>query len=168
MKGQWNRFFAFALRDSLLVAITAGLWLLTLRTGRPAGLGPIALHLFTGLMTVLCGFFLHEWGHMLAAWAAGSAFELPARFTDSPFLFRFNNVRNNRAQFCLMSLGGFAASIAFVALLLLALPGGLLATWIAQGLTALGVLATLVIEVPGLIRVWRGGPMPQGSAYVSD
>jgi hypothetical protein len=168
MTGQWHRFFAFALRDGLLVALTAGLWLLTLRSGPPHGIGGIALHLFTGLMTVLCGFFLHEWGHMLAAWAAGSAFELPARFADSPFLFRFNNVRNSRAQFCWMSLGGFAASIAFVAFLLLALPGHLLASYVAQGVTAIGVLATLITEVPGLVKVMRGAPLPQGSAYVSD
>jgi len=168
MKGQWHRFWAFVVRDGLLVALTFGLWLLTLRLGRPAGPGLAALHVFTGLMTVLCGFFLHEWGHLLAAWAAGSAFELPARFADSPFLFRFNNVRNSRRQFCLMSLGGFAASIGFVALLLWVLPYQLLASYVALGLTAIGVLATLVTEVPGLILVWRGGPMPQGSAYVSD
>jgi hypothetical protein len=168
MHGQWNRFWAFAIRDSLLVAITVGLWLLTLSMGKPVGFGPLALQVVTGLMTVLCGFFLHEWGHMLAAWAAGSAFELPPTLGSSPFLFRFNNVRNSREQFCAMSLGGFAASVAFVAFLLLALPGGLLATWVAQALTAVGVLATLITEVPGLIRVWRGGPIPQGSAYVSD
>lgn len=168
MKGQWNRFWAFAIRDSLLVAVTVALWMLTLQTGAAHGVGGVALHVITGLMTVLCGFFLHEWGHMLGAWSAGSAFELPARLTESPFLFRFNNVRNSREQFCVMSLGGFASSILFVAFLLLVLPGHLLASTVAQGLTAIGVLATLIIEVPGLIKVWRGAPLPQGAAYVSD
>lgn len=168
MTGQWNRFFALALRDGLLTALTVSVWLLTLRAGPAHGLGGIALHVFTGLMTVLCGFFMHEWGHLLGAWSAGSAFELPARLAESPFLFRFNNVRNSRAQFCVMSLGGFASSIIFVALLLLVLPGHLLASYVAQGLTAVGVLATLITEVPGLVKVMRGAPLPQGSAYVSD
>ena len=168
MTGQWNRFWALATRDSLLVVLTVVLWHYTLQAGPAHSAGGIVLHLATGLMTVLCGFFLHEWGHLAGAWIAKGAFVLPASPLESPFLFRFNNLRNSRNQFCAMSIGGFVSSIVFVAWLPLGLPQNLLASMVAEGLTALGVLATLVIEVPGLVRVMRGAPLPQGSAYVSD
>jgi len=83
-------------------------------------------------------------------------------------LFRFDNIRNSRKQFFSMALGGFASSIVTVAFLLLVLPWSLLASQIALALTALGVLATLVIEVPEFWRVWRGGPLPTGAAFVSQ
>lgn len=168
MTGQWNRFWALLLRDAVLVALTVALWRYTLQAGPAHGIGGYALHLATGLMTVLCGFFLHEWGHLIGAWMAGAAFVLPASPVETPFLFRFNNVRNSVGQFTAMSIGGFVASIAFVTWLPLGLPWGLLATYIAEGLTALGVLATLVIEVPGLVKVMRGAPMPSNAAFVSD
>ena len=168
MTGQWKRFWMLLVRDGLIVAAAAALWLWLLPLGKPAGAGMIALHIAAGLMTVVGGFLLHEWGHLLGAWTSGSAFVLPASPVETPFLFRFNNVRNSRRQFCAMSLGGFASSIAFVALLLIVLPGGLLATYIAQGFTALGVLATLTTEIPGLIKVMRGAPIPGGVVYTSD
>lgn len=168
MTGQWNRFWALLLRDGALVALTVVLWHYTLRAGPAHGAGNIVLHFATGLMTVVCGFFLHEWGHLVGAWMAGGAFVLPASIVETPFLFRFNNVRNSVGQFTAMSMGGFVASIAFVAWLPFGLPWGLLATYVAEGLTALGVLATLAIEVPGLIRVMRGAPMPSNAAFVSD
>jgi hypothetical protein len=47
-----------------------------------------------------------------------------------------------------------------------------LAAWlplhVALGLTAAGVLATLVLEVPPFVRVLRNAPLPRGAAYVSD
>jgi hypothetical protein len=168
MDGQWDRLRALVLRDLMVLAAAGALWWLVLRSGWPHGGGFTALQVLTGLMTVVVGYLLHEWGHLGGAWLAGSAFELPPGPLAGPFLFRFNNVRNSRRQFCLMSLGGFASSLLFVALLLAALPRGLLASAIAGGLVALGVLATLLTEVPGLVRVWRGAPLPGGPAYVSD
>lgn len=168
MTGQWNRFWALALRDTALVTLTVVLWRYTQQSGPAHGAGSIVLHLATGLMTVLCGFFLHEWGHLVGAWIAGAALVLPASPVETPFLFRFNNVRNSVSQFTAMSIGGFVASIVFVAWLPFGLPRGLLATYVAEGLTALGVLATLIIEVPGLVKVMRGAPMPSNAAFVSD
>ena len=45
---------------------------------------------------------------------------------------------------------------------------GFWADRVALILTALGVLATLIIEVPEFLRVARGGPIPDGAAFVSD
>ena len=166
MTGQWKRFCALLARDGLLFALCLALWH-WLPAGKPSGAGAISLQIATGLMTVVAGFLLHEWGHLLGAWLGGSAFVLPASPLESPFLFRYNNVRNSRGQFCAMSLGGFASSLLFVAALLLFLPGGL-ASLIALGLTGVGVLAVLATEVPGLVKVMRGAPIPGGAVYVSD
>lgn len=166
MTGQWKRFWVLLIRDGLLLALCLTLWH-WLPPGKPSGAGPIALHMATGLTTVVIGFLLHEWGHLIGAWISGSAFVLPASPIETPFLFRFNNVRNSRGQFCTMSLGGFASSLLFVAALLALLPGGL-ASLIALGLTGLGVLAVLATEVPGLVKVMRGAPIPGGAVYVSD
>ena len=167
MHKQWNRFFAFLLRDSLIILLLVALWLYTLGLGKPHDLWSVAVHFATGLLTVFVGYLLHEWGHLLGAWAAGGTFVLPATVTETLFLFRFDNVRNTRRQFFSMSLGGFASSILVVAFLVIALPWSLLASWIALTLTAAGVLATLIIEVPEFMGVWRGGPMPTGAAFVS-
>ena len=167
MHKQWNRFFAFLLRDSLIILLLVALWLYTLGLGKPHDLWSVAVHVATGLLTVFVGYLLHEWGHLLGAGAAGGTFVLPATVTETLFLFRFDNVRNSRRQFFSMSLGGFASSILVVAFLFSALPWSLLASWIALGLTAAGVLATLIIEVPEFMGVWRGGPMPTGAAFVS-
>jgi hypothetical protein len=166
VKGQWNRLAALFLRDAATIAITAGLW--SYAMGLEAGAWRVAVSLATALATVFAGFLVHEWGHLLGAWYAGASFALPARVTESVFLFRFDNVRNSARQFCAMSLGGFISSLLAVAFLVAFLPSGTLATGVALGLTALGVFATFVIEVPEFWRVYRGGPLPQGAAYVSD
>jgi len=80
---------------------------------------------------------------------------------------RFDADRNGRAQFAAMSLGGFAASATIVTALAAWLPLHALSGRVALGLTAAGVLATLVLEVPPFVRVLRGAPIPRGAAYVS-
>ncbi|MDB5985054.1 MAG: hypothetical protein JWR16_107 [Nevskia sp.] len=167
MDTQWNRFFALLLRDGLVIAAVLALWSYVLRLGAAHDTWSIGIHILTGLLTVFVAYLMHEWGHLLGAWAARSAFELPG-VVETFFLFRFDNVRNSRKQFFSMALGGFASSIVTVAFLLLVLPWSLLASQIALALTALGVLATLVIEVPEFWRVWRGGPLPTGAAFVSQ
>jgi hypothetical protein len=168
MSDQGDRLLKLALRDAVIALAGAALWLYTLRLGPAAGFWPVAVNVLTGLVTVIVGYLVHEWGHLAGAGLSASVVELPATPIESAFLFRFNTVRNSREQFCAMSLGGFAASILLVAALLLWLPRGVLATDIALGLVALGVAATLIIEVPGLWRVWRGAPMPSGAAFVTD
>ncbi|WP_428309334.1 hypothetical protein [Hydrocarboniphaga sp.] len=167
MAGQWNRLFAMAGRDALLIAITLVLWKLTVDVGEPHDIGGYALHLGTAVLTVLCGYLIHEWGHLIGAWLIHSRFFLPESIVASPFLFRFDNLRNTRRHFTWMVWGGFISSALLVIFLLLVLPKDLLAAQVALGLTALGVLATFVIEVPEFWRVLRGAPLPNGAAFMS-
>ncbi len=145
MKGQWLRLAALWLRDALLVAATLWLWS---RLPAAHDAASIALHIAAALMTALSGYLVHEWGHLLGAWIAGSNYRLPAHPFETFFLFRFDNLHNSRAQYFTMGMGGFAASLLMVALLLWQLPAGMLASWIALGLTAAGVLATFIIHCP--------------------
>ena len=166
MAGQWKRFFAMAGRDALLIALALLLWQWTIEAGKPHDAGGYALHVGTALLTVLCGYLIHEWGHLIGAWLVDSRFFLPENIVASPFLFRFDNVRNTRRHFTWMVWGGFISSALLVLLLVIALPKELLAAQIALGLTAIGVLATFVIEVPEFWRVLRGAPLPDGAAFL--
>jgi hypothetical protein len=120
-----------------------------------------------GAATALCGYLAHEWGHLLGARLGRATVHPPARVTDA-FLFRFDADRNGPRQFAAMSVGGLAASAAVVAALLSWLPLGALSSRVALGLTAAGVLATALLEVPPFVRVLRGGPVPRGAAYASS
>ncbi|HVT36594.1 MAG TPA: hypothetical protein VHE37_13480 [Nevskiaceae bacterium] len=157
---------ALALRDATSAAITVALWMWTLHTGAAHDAQTVTLHLVTALFTVLAGYLVHEWGHLLGALYAHGVVHLPPT-PLATFLFRFDTVRNTRAQFTAMSLGGFIASVLAVALLLWLLPFQLLASRVALALVALGVIATFILEVPSAWRVHRGAPMPQGAAFVS-
>jgi hypothetical protein len=162
MQGQWRRLAALLTRDAIILGIA--LWVWSQALAHP-GSWPLAVG--AAVLTALCGYLLHEWGHLLGALAWRCAFELPPTPFSSPFLFRFIRDRNNRPQFFAMALGGFAASILTVLGLLAALPWTLLASQLTLALTGLGVLATLVIEVPEFLRVWRGAPIPRGAAFIS-
>lgn len=167
MNQQWGRLLALIARDGVLIALTAMLWIGTVASGQAEGVGGIALHLGTALMTVLSGYLLHEWGHLIGALLARGTVVLPTPF-ESPFLFRFDLHRNTRRQFTWMASGGFVSSLLLVVFLIAVLPSGLLATQVALGLTALGVLATFVIEVPEFWGVVvKGGPLPTGAAFVT-
>ena len=167
MDRQWNRLLALIVRDGLLIGLAFLLWRWTLEAGPAETSGGYALHLGTALMTVLCGYLLHEWGHLIGALLVRANVVLPRMF-ESPFLFRFDLHRNSRRQFTWMASGGFVSSLLLVAFLIWALPAGLLASQVALGLTGLGVLATLVIEVPEFWGVVvKGGPLPTGAAFVT-
>lgn len=167
MNQQWGRLCALILRDGALIAAAIALWGWTLAIGRPAGAVEIGVHVAAALMTVLAGYLLHEWGHLIGALLARGTVVLPRMF-ESPFLFRFDLHRNSRRQFTWMASGGFVSSLLLVVFLVAVLPDGLLATRIALGLTALGVLATFVIEVPEFWGVVvKGGPLPTGAAFVT-
>ena len=168
MSQQWNRLFALMVRDGLLIGLTLLLWAWTLQLGKPQSAADIGLHIGAALMTVLCGYLLHEWGHLIGALLARGTVVLPRPF-ESPFLFRFDLHRNSRRQFTWMAAGGFVSSLLLVVFLLAALPSGLLASQIALSLVALGVLATFVIEVPEFWGVViKGGPLPTGAAFVTS
>jgi hypothetical protein len=163
---EWRRLLALLLRDTVIVALTVGLWALALRSNVD-GVAGVTLAILTAVATAVVGYLAHEWGHLLGALASRSTFALPATPFESFFLFRFDRERNTRAQFFTMALGGFAASLLTVVLLVALLPRGPLATTLSLAIVGLGVLATLVIEVPEFWRVWRGGPLPDGAAFVS-
>ena len=84
------------------------------------------------------------------------------------FLFRFDVARSDRRQFLAMSNGGFIASLLLVALLLVVLRPHYRGDAIALALSALGVLATFILEVPAAWKVWRGAPLPTGAAFVGE
>lgn len=153
------------LRDLLVLLATLALWRADAALRGGSGLLPGAVAVAAGAGAALCGYLVHEWGHLLGARAAGAVVHLPARMRD-PFLFRFDVGRNDRRAFLAMSGGGLGASLAAVAGLLAILPLEALSGRVALGLVAAGVLATFVLELPVAWRVARGAPLPQeGAAY---
>jgi hypothetical protein len=157
---------AHAVRDVALVALTLGLWRADAALRGETGAVALGVAVLTGLLSAVCGYLAHEWGHLLGARLSGSVVERPPS-PLSLFLFRFDSDRNGRGAFLAMSLGGFAASAAGVALLLAVLPRDVLSGQLALTLTALGVLATALLELPPFFRVLRGGALPRGVAYSS-
>ena len=155
-----------ALRDLLLLLVTAGLWSVERSLAAEGGVLAAVVSVVTGLATALCGYLVHEWGHLAAARRSRSVVELP-HSAASVFLFRFDVDQNQPRQFVAMSCGGFLATALVVPGLLVFLPAGSLATSVALALTALGVFVTLVAELPPFFRVLGGGPLPRGAAYRS-
>jgi len=154
-----------ALRDLLVLLATLALWRVDAALRGGPGPGPALVAVAAGAGAALCGYLVHEWGHLLGARLAGAVVHLPTRARDH-FLFRFDVARNDRRAFLAMSVGGLGASLVAVAALLAVLPLGALSGQVALGLVAAGVLATFVLELPVAWRVARGGPLPQeGAAY---
>ncbi len=153
------------IRDLLLVAATLGLWVWSRQLDADGGgTLAIAVAIGAGVMTAVSGYLVHEWGHLTAALMRGSVVELP-RSVAAVFLFKFNSEANSREQFLWMSMGGFIASGIIVALLFALLSFDRLADLVALGLTVAGVIATLILEVPPAMKVYRGAPLPRGVAY---
>ncbi len=153
-----------AVRDAAVVAFTLGLWIADTGLRDVSGATAVGVACAAGALTAVAGYLAHEWGHLLGARLSGSVVHIPPS-AFSLFLFNFNSDRNGRAQFLVMSLGGFIASAAVVVLLLRVLPLHALSGRVAMGLTALGVLATVVLELPPCWRVFKGGAIPRGAAY---
>jgi len=153
-----------ALRDLALLGLTLVLWAWdTSLRAQPSSALSVGVALLTGSMTAVCGYLVHEWGHLMGAWAGGSVVHLPDS-AASTFLFRFDSDRNTREQFLRMSWGGFLASGVSIVVLLLVLPLDTGAARVALVLVATGVAATLILEVPPFRRVARGAAIPTGAA----
>lgn len=152
------------IRDLLLIAATLGLWAWSRQLDLSGGTLAIAVAVAAGTMTAVCGYLIHEWGHLTGALLRGSVVELP-HSVRAVFLFKFNSEVNSRKQFLWMSLGGFIASALVVALLFALLSPQRLADQVALGLTVAGVAATLILEVPPALKVYRGAELPRGVAY---
>ncbi len=146
--------------------ITAALWNLSLSLEAAQSPFTIPVSLLGGVMIALCGYLLHEWGHLIGALISGSRVELPDR-VSAVFLFKFDTGLNSRSQFLSMSVGGFIASGIVVAALFSLLSFDLWVNLTALALTVLGVLATAILELPPAWRVYRGAALPQeGVAFV--
>jgi hypothetical protein len=154
------------IRDLAVLAVTMWLWILARHLEALQSLLTVPAALIGGVMIALCGYLAHEWGHLLGALFSRSRVELPQRL-DAVFLFKFDTGLNSREQFLSMSMGGFIASALVVLLLVSKLSFSYWVDLIALILTALGVLATAVLELPPAWRVYRGAALPQqGPAFV--
>jgi hypothetical protein len=155
-----------ALRDLSVLTATLALWLLDPGPSWPAADSSAtanAVAVLTGVLTVVCAYLAHEWGHLAGARLVRAVVHHPDTIF-SVFLFRFDSDRNDRRQFLAMSLGGFLASAAAIAVLLEFLPRTALAGRLALVLALLGVIATAILELPPAWRVVRGAPIPTGAA----
>jgi len=155
-----------AIRDLVFLGIAFLLWQIeaSLGTGSVAS---ILVSVTAGAATAFCGYLIHEWGHLIGARLGHSVVRLPASPTEV-FLFNFDSDRNGRTQFLIMSMGGYIASVIVIWFLLTTLSLTTIAGAVAIGLTAAGVVATAVLEIPPFVHVWRGGAIPRGGAYVSS
>jgi hypothetical protein len=157
-----------ALRDLSILGVTLLLWQLdaSLRSGGSTSVA-MSVGVAAGVLTAVCGYFFHEWGHLAGAAWVKAVVHHPSTLA-AVFLFQFDSDRNDRRQFLGMSFGGFAASAIAVTALLAWLPTDALAGRLALTLTLLGVVATVVLEFPPAWRVARGAPIPTGAAYRSS
>ncbi|MEM1231257.1 MAG: hypothetical protein AAGI15_12015 [Pseudomonadota bacterium] len=145
----------FARRDLVIIALTLTCWLLTHTATDSALPGRLA-----GGLAILSAFLLHEWGHWLGARWSRSRISLPATLA-SPFLYNFDAQQNNRRQFLITSVAGFAATGVFLVAYFLLLPDSHPGTALAcNGALVLATL-TLVFEVPIAIAVAAGWPIPE-------
>lgn len=153
-------------RDGMLIALAVGvlLWARALQVADSGWAWPSAG--LAALLLALAGYLVHEWGHLCGALISRASVILPPGINQA-FLFRWDSDRNNRQQFFWMASGGFVASGLTVVVYLVVLDTAFLADRLALILTALGVLATLIIEVPEFLGVARGGPIPNGAAFVA-
>lgn len=157
------RFSQFLLRDAALTGIAALTWAADRRLRHRKGLVATAVGVAAGVAAPTVAFLLHEWGHLAGAVVSGGVAH-PASRLRSPFLFHFDCEASDRRQFLIMSAGGYAASALGLAGILVTTPPTLSGR-LARRLAALGVLATVVLEVPTTLRVLRGGPLPSGGVY---
>ncbi len=143
-------FGRFALRDLALLSGTVLAWALFARFSVGEGVVANFTGVALGLLAGLCAWFAHEWGHVLAAWAAGSKLRAPKKLI-SVYLFGFDNKSHSRGQFVAMALGGFAATGLVYAFVHFYLPQDWLATRVFQGLVLVEIMVTVALEVPGLL-----------------
>lgn len=156
-------FLRFALRDLGIVGASAGLWWLI--AARSAGTGFVAdvVGVVAGLAAGAAAYVIHEWGHLLAAFAARSRVT-PGTRLSSKFVFGFDAEGNTLRQFVVMSLGGFVATALLVWGFYTYLPDDLLASRVARGVVVFLAVLTIVLELP--LFVW--GLLKQGVPAPAD
>lgn len=157
-------FARFAIRDTLLVAAVIGFWLVA--SPRTAANTPVAdfLGLLAGLGVGLGFYLLHEWGHLVGAFAT-SACVYPGPTLSSRSLFSFDSKRNDRQQFMIMSVGGFVVTgLAFWTAYAL-LPEGLFATRVARGAVGVLTFLALFLELPLVVWALVRSDLPPVEAF---
>jgi hypothetical protein len=134
-------------RDIAILALAVLAW--PLAAPLTAGTGAISdfTGLLLGLLLGVCGFLVHEWGHLLGVLATRSAVQPPASLR-SPFVFTFDSRANSRRQFLIMSFAGFAATALALWVVYGALPPELLASRVARGAVVFLAFLGVVLEVP--------------------
>ena len=154
-------FLRFALRDLGVLGFAAGAWYLLAGYSAGGGFAADVSGVVVGLTLGAAAYVLHEWGHLLAAFAARSAVT-PGAHVGSVFIFGFDAHRNTLRQFLVMSVGGFVATGLLVWAFYTYLPDDLLATRVARGVVVFLAILAVVLEFPlvvwGLVK--RGVPAP--------
>ena len=146
-------------RDAVIVGLTAGIWHLAAGASADAGFRGDFAGVLAGVTIGVCGYLLHEWGHLAGALLAGSAVQ-PGRSLASGFLFSFDAHGNTRRQFLALSLGGWTAT-AFVLWGVYAwLPDGLFASRVARGFVTGNTLLVVFIEMPLVVYSLITGNVP--------
>ena len=160
-----SRFGRFLARDGAVLGATVAL--LWLERGVVEGWEAHLLAIAAGVLVAVSGFLAHEWGHLLGAVVSGGSVRAPERLV-SVFLFAFDTARSTRRQFLMMSYGGYLGTALSLVVIAVVVDPTRLSGLVAWGLVAVGVLATLALEIPTTVRVARGGALPTGGVYASD
>lgn len=143
-------FAMLAVRDALILAAVAGLWVWAAEASSGAGMLADLVGLLLGLGVGVCVFLLHEWGHLLGAFATRSVVRAPGSLRGA-YLFSYDSKRNSRPQFLVMSFAGFAVTGAALWFGYRVLPDPLLATRVARGAIVALASLTVFIEFPIVI-----------------
>jgi hypothetical protein len=145
-----NMFCRMAIRDATIIALGVVLWRgLAAYTEGDTMLADL-LGLVLGLLVGTGGYFLHEWGHLAGAVLSGSVVH-PPHTLKTGFLFSFDSKRNDKRQFLIMSLSGFAMTAWVTFAFYTFLPDGLLASRVARGVAMLGAFLAVFLETPILL-----------------
>ncbi len=162
-----HRFKRFAARDAVITVAATLFWWLEPHARSSGGGAAVAAGVLAGLGAGLFAAIAHEWGHLSGALLTGAPVS-PAPKLTSPFMFRFDTKKSSRRQFLAMSYGGFIASALVIFAYLKWLPLDALSGRIALAFVALGLLATITLEVPVVWQVHRGAPLPTGAIYQAE
>jgi len=152
-------FVKLLVRDVALIALTALVWHLGADASARPGIGGDFAGVLAGVTIGVCGYLLHEWGHLLGALATGSSVT-PGRSLASGFLFSFDSRANDRRQFLALSLGGWIATALVLWFVYDGLPSELFATRVARGVVAANVLLVVLIEIPLVVFSLATGRVP--------
>ena len=153
-------FIHFAVRDAGLLLLAWWLW--NLFAGLSAEIGPQGdfVGLMLGALLCLCAHLVHEWGHLLGGFAAGSDMQPGKKGWRSLSLFIYNSTTNSKAQFMVMSVAGFAATGLVVWFAFTQIPVDYLASRILRGFAVLQVVLAIVLEMPLVVWALTGSKLP--------